>query len=71
MTLFLEKGYPATSLKDLEAPLQMKPGGIHAAREPEDGEAYLPEISLRQTRRGSRSFRCGERFGNPIVSNGL
>lgn len=31
MTLFWKKGYHATSLKDLEAALQMKPGSIYAA----------------------------------------
>lgn len=31
MTLFWEKGYHATSLKDLEAALRMKPGSIYAA----------------------------------------
>ena len=31
MTLFWEKGYHATSLKDLEAALKMKPGSIYAA----------------------------------------
>jgi AcrR family transcriptional regulator len=31
LTLFWEKGYHATSLRDLEAALQMKPGSIYAA----------------------------------------
>lgn len=31
MTLFWRKGYHATSLKDLESALQMKPGSIYAA----------------------------------------
>ncbi len=31
LTLFWKKGYHATSLKDLEAALQMKPGSIYAA----------------------------------------
>lgn len=31
MTLFWEKGFHATSLKDLEAALKMKPGSIYAA----------------------------------------
>ena len=31
VALFWEKGYRATSLKDLEAALQMKPGSIYAA----------------------------------------
>lgn len=31
MTLFWDKGYHATSLKDLEAALNMKPGSIYAA----------------------------------------
>ncbi|PPB82605.1 TetR family transcriptional regulator [Albidovulum inexpectatum] len=31
MTLFWRKGYHATSLKDLEAALKMKPGSIYAA----------------------------------------
>lgn len=31
MTLFWEKGYHATSLKDLETALQMKPGSIYSA----------------------------------------
>lgn len=31
MTLFWEKGFHATSLKDLEAALSMKPGSIYAA----------------------------------------
>jgi TetR/AcrR family transcriptional repressor of nem operon len=31
MSLFWEKGYHATSLKDLEAALHMKPGSIYAA----------------------------------------
>ncbi|MDO7728229.1 MAG: TetR/AcrR family transcriptional regulator, partial [Loktanella sp.] len=31
MTLFWQKGYHATSLKDLEGALSMKPGSIYAA----------------------------------------
>ena len=31
MSLFWERGYHATSLKDLEAALSMKPGSIYAA----------------------------------------
>ncbi len=37
MTLFWEKGYHATSLKDLEAALKMKPGSIYAAFSSKEG----------------------------------
>ena len=44
MTLFWEKGYHATSLKDLEAALQMKPGSIYAAFKSKEG-LYLEALA--------------------------
>ncbi len=45
MTLFWRKGYHATSLKDLEAALRMKPGSIYAAF---DSKENLYLLALRR-----------------------
>ena len=58
MTLFWRKGYHATSLKDLEAALQLKPGSIYAAFESKEN-LYL--LALKRYFENSR-----ERFRDQI-----
>lgn len=55
MTLFWRKGYHATSLKDLEAALKLKPGSIYAAF---DSKENLYLLSLeRYFERSRQGFR--------------
>jgi TetR/AcrR family transcriptional repressor of nem operon len=57
MTLFWDKGYHATSLKDLEATLNMKPGSIYAAFDSK-GHLYLLALEryFEQSRAGFRAM---------------
>ncbi|MFC3118821.1 TetR/AcrR family transcriptional regulator [Jhaorihella thermophila] len=56
MTLFWRKGYHATSLKDLETALEMKPGSIYAAF---DSKENLYLLALRRYFENSRAgFRA-------------
>ncbi len=55
MTLFWRKGYHATSLKDLEAALQLKPGSIYAAFESKEN-LYLLALQ-RYFERSRQGFR--------------
>lgn len=67
MTLFWRKGYHATSLKDLEAALKMKPGSIYAAF---DSKENLYLLALRRYFDRSRAaFRAGlARAESPLAA---
>lgn len=52
MSLFWDKGYHATSLKDLEAALEMKPGSIYAAFKSKENLYLLALDKYFETSRG-------------------
>ncbi|MBY6200963.1 TetR/AcrR family transcriptional regulator [Maritalea mobilis] len=65
MTLFWRKGYHATSLKDLEGALSMKPGSIYAAFDSKENLYLLALARYFETSRGL--FRAQmARFASPI-----
>lgn len=56
MTLFWRKGYHATSLKDLEAALKLKPGSIYAAFDSKENLYLLaPKRYFERSRQGFRN----------------
>ncbi|GAB4384707.1 TetR/AcrR family transcriptional regulator [Albidovulum sp.] len=67
MTLFWRKGYHATSLKDLEAALKMKPGSIYAAFDSKEN-LYLLALE-RYFQRSRAAFRAGlARAESPLAA---
>lgn len=65
MGLFWRKGYHATSLKDLEAALHLKPGSIYAAFESKEN-LYLLALK-RYFERSRKGFRAAmERAASPL-----
>ncbi|MBU2980774.1 TetR/AcrR family transcriptional regulator [Lentibacter algarum] len=66
MTVFWRKGFHATSLKDLEAALSMKPGSIYAAFESKEN-LYLLALQryFEASRRGFRTQLAG--FDSPLA----
>lgn len=66
MTVFWRKGYHATSLKDLETALSMKPGSIYAAFESKEN-LYLLAIA-RYFERARQGFRANiTNAASPLV----
>tara|TARA_B100001179_G_scaffold159085_1_gene116458 strand:- start:18 stop:629 length:612 start_codon:yes stop_codon:yes gene_type:complete len=65
VTLFWRKGYHATSLKDLEAALKMKPGSIYAAFKSKEA-LYLSALEryFERNRAGLGALRT--RSGSPL-----
>jgi AcrR family transcriptional regulator len=60
MTLFWRKGYHATSLKDLEAALKLKPGSIYAAFNSKENLYLLSlERYFERSRQGFRNHMAG------------
>jgi len=67
MTLFWEKGYYATSLKDLESALKMKPGSIYAAFNSKENLFQL--VLERYYERNKRELRASvEKVGSPLLA---
>lgn len=66
MTVFWRRGYHATSLKDLEAALNMKPGSIYAAFESKEN-LYLLAIAryFEASRQGFRTQMA--KFSSPLA----
>lgn len=66
MTLFWRKGYHATSLKDLEAALKLKPGSIYAAFESKEN-LYLLALQryFERSRQGFRNHMA--RAASPLA----
>lgn len=68
MSLFWRKGYHATSLKDLESALSMKPGSIYAAF---DSKENLYLLSLERYFETSRSTMMAQMAKAPSAISGL
>ncbi|SNS51534.1 TetR/AcrR family transcriptional regulator [Tropicimonas sediminicola] len=65
MTLFWKKGYHATSLKDLEAALNMKPGSIYAAFSSKEGLFLEALARYYETSRGAFAAEMAK-AGSPL-----
>ncbi|PSK86348.1 TetR family transcriptional regulator [Limimaricola soesokkakensis] len=67
LNLFWQKGYHATSLKDLEAALAMKPGSIYAAFKSKEG-LYLSALEryFHRNRDGLRALAA--QGGSPLAA---
>lgn len=67
MTLFWRKGYHATSLKDLEAALHMKPGSIYAAFHSKQA-LYLATLDRYMQINQARLSRLVVETGSPLTA---
>lgn len=65
LNLFWTKGYHATSLKDLEAALNMKPGSIYAAFSSKEA-LYLAALERYSHLHRDRLRKLGEEAGSPL-----
>ncbi|MCP1168531.1 TetR/AcrR family transcriptional regulator [Limimaricola litoreus] len=65
LTLFWEKGYHATSLKDLEAALRMRPGSIYAAFKSKE-ELYLAALDRYFERNRAQLAQIGVAEGSRL-----
>lgn len=67
LTLFWRKGYHATSLKDLEAALAMKPGSIYAAFKSKE-DLYLSTLERYFQRNRAQLARLRGATGSPLAA---
>ncbi|WP_163848692.1 TetR/AcrR family transcriptional regulator [Pseudooceanicola aestuarii] len=65
LSLFWRKGYHATSLKDLEGALNMRPGSIYAAFHSKE-DLYLASLERYFDRNSSQLQDLLERSGSPL-----